>query len=82
MRIPPKQPIITNEVIRFSDDKIASVEIMDYVIFDEATFIENRNGLLTWIDENHPELNGFIHDQTQAGAIKYSKAIELYKNKK
>ena len=75
-------PIVTNEVIRFNNNKIISVEKAKYVIFNEKIFLKNRERLLSWIDKNHPELNGFIHDQTEAGGIKYLKAIELYKNRK
>ncbi len=76
-----KGPIVTNQVIRFDNDKITSVETTKYVTFNDSIFVKNRDEFLRWIDENHPELNGFIHDQTKAGGIKYVKAIELYKNK-
>ncbi|MGS2740889.1 hypothetical protein [Sinomicrobium sp. M5D2P17] len=76
-----EEPIVSNQVIRFDKNKIISVETT-YVIFNDTTFLKNRDGFLNWIDENHPDLNGFIHDQTEAGAIKYLKAIELYKNRK
>jgi len=77
-----KEPIITNQVIRFDNNKITSIETTKYVIFNDSTFVKNRNGLLNWIDKNHPELNGFIHDQTMTGGMNYLKAIELYEIKK
>ncbi|MBU2906442.1 hypothetical protein KO529_16720 [Arenibacter algicola] len=77
-----QEPIVTNQIIRFDNDKIISIETTEYVIFNDSTFVKNRDGIVSWIDENHPELNGFIHDQTETGGLKYLKAIELYKNKK
>ncbi|WP_282081427.1 hypothetical protein [Aquimarina algiphila] len=76
-----EEPFITNQSIRFQKNKIVTVEI-DYVNFNEKTWEKNKTKLLTWIDENHPELNGFIYDQTETGGIKFLKAIELYKNRK
>ncbi|WP_157941293.1 MULTISPECIES: hypothetical protein [Arenibacter] len=77
-----EEPIVTNQVIRFDNDKIISIETTEYVIFNDSTFVKNRDGIVSWIDENHPEFNGFIHDQTEIGGMKYLKAIELYNNKK
>lgn len=77
-----KAPIVTEQVIRFNKDKIASVETIKYVIFNDSVFVKNRDVLLNWIDQNHPELKGFIHNQTKAGGMKYVKAIELYEEKK
>ena len=76
-----QQPIVTSQVIRFDRDKIVSVETTEYVIFNDSIFVKNRDSLLSWIDENHPELNGFINDQTAPGGRQYLKAIELYQNK-
>lgn len=76
-----EEPFITNQVIRFQKDKIISVEI-DYVNFNEKTWERNKTKLLSWIDENYPELNGFIYDQTEIGGMKFLKALELYKNRK
>jgi hypothetical protein len=76
-----KEPIITNQVISFLKDKIISIDI-HYVNFNHTIWERNKNGLLSWIDEYHPELNGFINDQTETGGLKYLKAIELYKNRK
>ena len=77
-----KEPIVTDQVIRFDKDKITSIETIKYVIFNDSVFVKNRDGLVNWIDKNHPELNGFIYDQTKTGGMKYLKAIELYENKK
>lgn len=76
-----EEPIITNQVIRFKQDKIIRIET-EYVNFNATTFGTNKNELLTWIEENNPELNGFITDQTELGGLKYLKAMELYKNRK
>ena len=75
-------PIVTNQVIRFENDKIISIETTQYVVFNDSLFIKNRDDLVSWVDENHPELNGFLYDQTEAGGMKYLKAIELYQSKK
>jgi len=77
-----KEPIVTEQVIRFDMDKISSIETTKYVVFNDSVFVKNRGRLSNWIDKNHPELNGFIHDQTKSGGMKYLKAIELYENKK
>jgi hypothetical protein len=76
-----KKPIVTNQIIYFDKNKITRVETTKYVIFNDSTFVKNRDELLDWIDKNHPELNGFIYNQTKSGGINYLKAIELYKHK-
>ena len=77
-----EEPIVTDQVLRFEKDKITSIETTKYVIFNDSLFVANREKFLNWIDENHPELGGFIYDQTEAGGIKYLKAIELYETNK
>ncbi|MEO1032124.1 MAG: hypothetical protein AAFX55_12000 [Bacteroidota bacterium] len=77
-----KEPIVTTQIIRFDNDKITSIETTKYVIFNDSAFAKKRDGLVNWIAKNHPELNGFIHDQTKTGGMNYLKAIELYENKK
>lgn len=76
-----KEPIVTEQLIRFDGAKITSVETTEYVVFNDTVFLKNRRKLLRWIDENHADLNGFINDQTEVGGIKYLKAIQLYKNR-
>ena len=76
-----EKPFITNQIIKFQKDKIISIET-DYLNFDYPTWEKNKNGLLSWIDKNNPELNGFINDLTEDGGMKFLTAMELYKNKK
>lgn len=76
-----QKPFLTNEALRFQNGKIISVET-EYLNFDEETWGKNRSELLSYIEKNHTELNGFINDQTEAGAMKFLKALELYENKK
>ena len=75
-----EEPFITNQILKFRDNKIVSIEI-EYVDFKVAVWEKNKNELLNWIDKNHPELNGFINDQTEEGGKKFLESIELYKNK-
>jgi len=74
-----KKPFLSNQILRFKNNKIISIE-EESLNFDEATWGKNRTELLRWISKNHPELNGSIDDQTEAGAKKLLKALELYKN--
>ncbi len=74
-----EKPFLTHQIIEFQNEKIISVETK-YLNFNEAVWQRNKTGLLTWIDKNNPNLNGFIHDLTEAGGIKFLRAIELYKN--
>ena len=75
------EPMVWNEIIRFDNEKIARVERIEYEVFNVEKFLKNRDGLVNWIAENHPELNGFLYDQTAAGGMAYLKAIELYKKR-
>lgn len=76
-----QEPIVTEQVFRFNNNKISSIETTKYVTFNDSVFVDNREKLLKWVENNHPELNGFIYDQTESGGMKYLKAIELYTNK-
>lgn len=75
-----EEPFITKQILKFHNEKIISVET-EYVDFKEEIWEKNKNELLSWIEENHPELNGFLYDQTEAGGTNFLKAIKLYTNK-
>ncbi|MEO8772729.1 MAG: hypothetical protein ABI371_00230 [Gelidibacter sp.] len=76
------EPMVWNEIIRFDNNKIVRVDRIRYEDFNVAIFIKNRDELLSWIDENHPELNGFLNAQTKSVGMKYLEAIELHQSKK
>lgn len=76
-----EEPFITRQTITFLNEKIKSVDT-EYVDFNETTWEQNKIQLLSWIDKNHPELNGFIYDQTKSGGRNFLKALRLYENRK
>ncbi len=73
-----ERPTIAEDFFEFDGDKIRTLGATKFIVFDEKTFLKNRKKLTTFIDNNHPELNGFLYDQTPKGAVKYLKAIELF----
>ncbi|MEY8847291.1 hypothetical protein AB9K26_00625 [Psychroserpens sp. XS_ASV72] len=74
------EPIVTEEVMQFDKNKIMNVN-RNSIVFDVPRFVKNRDELIIWIRNNHPDLDGFINNQTESGGLNYLKAIELYKNK-
>ncbi|MBX2840283.1 MAG: hypothetical protein KTR26_00825 [Flammeovirgaceae bacterium] len=74
-------PMVYKTIIEVTDHKITKMKTDEYIEFDDAKWQKRRDMLVKWIDENHPELNGFIHDQTIVGAQNYLKAIALYQTK-
>lgn len=76
-----KEPIITSNVIQIENQKIITVETTNYDVFNDSTFVKNRDELVNWINEYHPELDGFLFDQTKEGGLKYLEAINLYTNR-
>lgn len=73
-----EEAIVTDEVVSFEEGKIHNIDIVNYVVFNEVEWINNRKKLVTWVNNNHPELNGFLHDQSKKGALQYLKALEYY----
>ena len=75
-----KEPIITNQIVRFDKDKISHIETVEYVVYNDYLWVENRGHFLEWVNNNYPEMNGVIYDQTKTGGIKYLELIQLYEN--
>ncbi len=77
-----EEPMIWNEIVRFDKNKIVKVERIEYEVFNVEKFLENRDGLVSWIDKYHSELSGFLYPQTKPVGMSYLKAIELYNTEK
>lgn len=71
--------VITREKYVITDDKIASVEITEYLSFNEKRWSQKRAELLEWVAKEYPGQQSFIHDQTRDGAITYLEMIEGFK---
>ncbi|GGG53786.1 hypothetical protein GCM10011414_24340 [Croceivirga lutea] len=76
-----KEPIITTNIIHIKNKKIVAVETTGYEVFNDSTFVKNRDELVNWTNENHPELEGFLYEQTKEGGLKYKKAIDFFTSK-
>ena len=62
-------PLTTVYKISFKADDITKLEVIDYVEPDWNTWQQERDTLVKWIQENHPELDGFIYDLSMEGAL-------------
>jgi len=73
-----EEPMVWEEVVAFKDGMIVKVERINYEVFNVPRFLANRQKLVSWIEESHPELTGFLYDQTAKGGLNYLKAMRLY----
>lgn len=58
------------------------IKTVVYIGANFAIWSAWKNSLVKWVDANHPDLNGFIHDLSKTGAENYLKAIDLFKLEK
>lgn len=75
-------PLTCKFKISFESGKISKIEDFEYIGADWNSWQNERDSLVSWINKNHPELDGFINDLTMSGALNYVKAIDLYENDK
>lgn len=75
------KPFVTHEVMKIEEGKIQSIDVVEYLDFNDDLWVRNREQLVNWVSEHHPELDGFIYDQTKVGAQNFTKAMELYGNR-
>ncbi|MFC4221428.1 hypothetical protein [Flagellimonas marina] len=71
-------PLVYKVKVYFESGKISKVEDLDYMDVNWETWSHKRDTLVSWIRNNHPNLDGFVNDITMEGAIDYLKAIELF----
>ncbi len=72
-------PMICDRKFYFKQGKISRVENLDCLNADWKVWERKVDSLVSWVKDNQPQLNGFIHDLSMQGALDYLKAIELYK---
>ena len=64
--------------LSFESGNITKIVSLDCKDANWQIWEKRVNQLVNWVELNHPELDGFIHDMTLNGAKKYLKAISLY----
>ncbi|MBN2664588.1 MAG: hypothetical protein JXR68_13145 [Bacteroidales bacterium] len=72
--------MVYKTIFDISNEKIDKIVISEFVLVNFELWMQRRDSLENWINENHPELSGFVFDQTQEGAENYLKAINLFEN--
>ncbi|MCL6267244.1 hypothetical protein [Flagellimonas myxillae] len=72
------EPIITREQVKFDANNIHSIDIVEYVVFNDSLWTKNRAELVSWTSNNHPELDNFLFDQSLEGGVKFKEAIDRY----
>lgn len=75
-------PMTCTYRFHFKSGKIAKIENLDCPDANWEIWEKQVDVLVNWVQLNHPELDGFIHDLSMNGAIDYMKAIDLYTNRK
>ncbi len=73
-------PLITEQQVHISDQKITKIEFTNYENVDWDRWSAKRDSLISWIKVHHPEHPEFIYDLTKTGAENYLKAIDLFQN--
>lgn len=74
-------PMTCRYRIYFKEGKIARIVDLDCPTANWEVWSKQVDTLVAWVADNHPELNGFIYDLTEQGALNYMRAIALYENK-
>lgn len=71
-------PLVYKVKVSFDSGKISKMEDLEYIDVNWETWSHERDSLVSWIKNNHPELDGFVNDMTMKGAKDYLRAIELF----
>lgn len=73
-------PLIYKVQVSFALDKIAKLKDFEYIDTNWNAWNKEKDSLVNWIKNNHPDLDGFVNDMTMQGSKNYIKAIELYQS--
>lgn len=71
-------PMQSKHKFTFKNNKISQIITYDYIDVNWSVWQQNRDSLISWVSENHPELNGFAHKMTKKGGEQYKMLIDLY----
>lgn len=74
-------PLVFQVKISFDSGKISKLEELEYIDVNWSVWNKEKDSLVSWIKDNHTELDGFVNDMTMNGSMNYLKAIELYKTR-
>ncbi len=75
-------PTVYKAKFDFANNRITQIDNTDLMVFDTLKWTNRRDTLVTWIKIHHPDLDGFVYDQTPNGAQNYLKAIALFNSSK
>lgn len=71
-------PLTYRVKVSFISGKISKLEEVESIGVDWSIWAKERDSLVDYIANNHPELDGFVYDMTMGGAMDYLEAIDLY----
>ncbi len=74
-------PLTCKHRFHFTSGKISKIENLDCKDAKWEVWQKERDSLVSWVAQNHPELNGFINDLSMKGAQDYLEAIALYQKR-
>lgn len=74
-------PLTCEHRFHFDAGKIKKIENLDCEDANWQIWVQERDSLVNWIKNNHPELDGFINDLSMSGAQNYLSAIALYEKR-
>jgi len=75
-------PLVYKVKVSFISSKISKLEELESIDTNWEVWIQERDSLVNWIKNNHPDLDGFVNDMTMKGSKNYLKAIELFTSNK
>nr|WP_297787950.1 hypothetical protein [uncultured Allomuricauda sp.] len=74
-------PLTCEHRFYFSSGKIAKIENLNCKDANWGVWQQERDSLVNWVKQHHPELDGFVNDLSMKGAQNYVRAIDFYKKR-